>query len=108
MSGIPIGVRLGKPRVEQKESAFPQIADMKATWREVCVDLSRARKSGASVRTIRAGAGAFPLRRPLTSNTAIRHFGMKASGTARCRRRARAYTACMNKLALREGSAKRE
>ena len=37
MSGIPIGVRLGKPRVEQNESALPQIADMKATWREVCV-----------------------------------------------------------------------
>jgi hypothetical protein len=37
MSGIPIGVRLGKPRVEQNESALPQIADKKATLREVCV-----------------------------------------------------------------------
>ena len=33
----PLRVRLGKPRVEQNESALPQIADMKATLREVCV-----------------------------------------------------------------------
>ena len=31
-------VGLGKPRVEQNESALPQIADMKATLREVCVE----------------------------------------------------------------------